>query len=219
MQQLKHRAAAATGAVVLSALVGCGGTAASGGGGTLSVDRVVEFAEEIGKDGADACPLPYDVGKAAEAAKVDQGVQPGAAGAEADEPVATAEGGRTTDPQSVWAGKTGALITCSYHVGGDDLKIHTSGTEVGSGVYVLSPTIHMVGDMGEDELKSYTEKATKAKTGETTPSKGGNVVTVRLDAGGKGDVALVVTAGESGKTSLKPEQVLELARTFAAQAK
>ncbi|MGW0468725.1 hypothetical protein ACWDX6_26235 [Streptomyces sp. NPDC003027] len=215
---MKRRVAAAAGITVLSTLVGCG----SGGpdtGGSLSLDRSITLAEETGKDGANSCPLPYDVGKAAEAAELDETIEPGAAGAEADEPVATAEGGRRTDPQSPWAGKAGAWITCSYHVGGEDLDIHTAGTEAGSAVNFLLPTTQHASGMSVEELKSYHEKTAKAKPGEAVPSKGGNVVTVRLDSGGKGDVALLLTVGESDKSTLKPEQVLELARTFATQAK
>ncbi|MGW7434314.1 hypothetical protein ACWGIN_32885 [Streptomyces sp. NPDC054861] len=218
MMRGRHAAAGTLGVVLLAALVGCGGTDA-GGGGSLSVDRVITLAEGVGKDGADACPVPYDAGKAADAAKVEEAIEPGAAGAEAGEPVATAEGGKTTDPQSAWAGKGGALVTCSYHVGKEDLKVLTVGAEAGNSVNIMLPTIQMAGGMSVDEVKRYAEAATQAETGEAVPSQGGNVVLVRLDSGGKGDVAMTLTTGESGKTSLKPEQVLELARTFAAQAK
>ncbi|MEU6988609.1 hypothetical protein ABZ946_35270 [Streptomyces sp. NPDC046324] len=218
MTHTKRAIAAAAGAVMLATLVACGGDG-SDAGGSLSVDRLVTLAEEVGKDGADSCPVPYDAGKAGESAKLGESIEPGHATSDAASPVATAEGGRTTDPQSVWQGKTGALISCSYHVGEEKLEIHTIGTEEGSGIYALAPVIQSAGSMGVDELKSYTEEGAKAKTGAAVPSKSGNVVTVRLDAEGKGDVALVMTSGESGETSLKPEQVVELAKTFAAQAK
>ncbi|MEV4949645.1 hypothetical protein [Streptomyces sp. NPDC053755] len=220
MRRSKPTAAGAVSAVLLAALVGCGSEdTGAGGGGSLSVDRLVTLAEEVGKDGSETCPLPYDAGKATEAAKVEEAVEPGAAGAEAGEPVATAEGGRTTDPGSPWSGKPGALVTCSYHVGGDDLEVHTAGTEAGKSVFVLAPVMQQAGGMSIDELKPYTEKAAKAKPGQPVQSEGGTVVTVPLDPGGTGDVTLVLTVGDSGKSSLKPEQVLELARTFAAQAK
>lgn len=205
--------------VLLATLTGCGNDEGANSGGALSLDRLTQVAEGVGKDGAESCPLPYDAGKASDAVGLRQDIAPGGAGAEADEPVATAEGGKTTDPQSVWAGKAGALITCSYHVGGEDLEIFTIGTAEGRGAYALAPTIQSAGSMGQDELKAYTEKAATAKPGEAVPSESGNVVTVRLDAGGKGDVALVLTAGEDGKTSLQSKEVVELATTFAAQAK
>ncbi|MGW2205322.1 hypothetical protein [Streptomyces sp. NPDC001774] len=218
MIRAKHAALGAVSAVLLTALVGCAGDDGADAG-AVSLDRLVTLAEEVGEDGAAKCPLPYDVAKGGDSAKLSENIEPGNGGSDADAPVATAEGGKTTDPQSPWRGTTGALVTCSYHMGEERLEIHTIGAEQGSGIYALAPVIQSAGSMGVDELKSYTEKGAKAKTGEAVPSKSGNVVTVRLDAGGKGDVALVLTSGESGKTSLKPDQVVELARTFAAQAK
>ncbi|MEV6330838.1 hypothetical protein [Streptomyces sp. NPDC051909] len=218
MRHLKPRAATAVSVVVLPLLVGCGGGGADNGG-SVSVDRLVTLSEEVGKDGADTCPLPYDAADAVDEAGLGEGIEPGAAGAEVDEPVATAQGGRTSDPQSPWAGKAGAWITCSYHVGGEDLDIHTAGTEAGNAINLLLPTAQSAAGMSSDEMKTYYEKADKAKPGEPVPSQSGNVVTVRLDSGGKGDVALLLTVGEDHKSKLKPEQVLELARTFATQVK
>ncbi|MFD0372897.1 hypothetical protein [Streptomyces sp. NPDC059071] len=222
MIRAKHTTLGATGAVLLAVLVGCGGSSEAGGsGGSLSVDRMIELAEKVGEEGADSCPLPYDAKEAAEAAKVEEAVEPGkagAAGASADEPVATAEGGKTTPPQSAWAGKAGAWITCSYHVGGEDLKIHTVGTEAGNTANVLLPTAQSAAGMTSDEVQAYWQKTDTAKPGEPVPTKGGNVVTVRLSSGGKSDVALLLTVGEGDKSKLKPEQVLELAKSFAAQA-
>ncbi|MFJ4338157.1 hypothetical protein [Streptomyces sp. NPDC088915] len=218
MIHVKHTARSAASAVLLLFLAGCG----SGGeeaGGDLSVDRVVEVADEAGEGGTDTCPLPYDAGAAAKAAKLDGDLRPGAAGAEADEPAATAEGGRTTDAQSPWAGKPGALITCSYHLGGEDLKVRTGAVSEGNAVYLQAPVIQAAGGMDPSTLRAYTVKGAGAKAGEAVQSEGGNVVTVRLDSGGKGDLALVLTAGDAGKTSLERGQVLALARAFASQAK
>ncbi|MFF2569123.1 hypothetical protein [Streptomyces sp. NPDC058084] len=205
------------GVVLVAGLVGCG----SGGtdaGGALSLDRLVEITEKVGKDGTDACPLPYDPSRAAEAAKLDQDIEPGPAEAGSDKPAATAEGGRTTDPQSPYAGKAGAWVTCSYHVGGEDLVVHAAGAEAGQAVSLMLPTMQAAAGMSVDETKAYWEKTAKAKPGEPVPSKSGNIATVPLGSGGKGDVALLLTAGDSGKTSLKPEQVAELAKAFAMQA-
>lgn len=219
MIRTKHVTLGAVSAVLVAALAGCGGGGGADAGGSLGVDRVVELAEGVGKDGADACPIPYDAGKAAEAAKVGEGIEAGAAGAEAGKPMATGEGGKTSDPQSAFAGKAGGLISCSYHVGGDGLTIHTVGTEAGSATNYLLPTAQYAGSMSVEDVKAFSGKAADAKVGEPVASKGGNVVTVRLDSGGKGEVALLLTVGEDDKSALKAEQVLELARTFAAQAK
>ncbi|MFF6776431.1 hypothetical protein ACFY8W_23105 [Streptomyces sp. NPDC012637] len=216
MIRVKHTVLGTASAVLLTTLVGCGSSGTEPG--ALSVDRLVSLSDEFAKDGAGTCPLPYDVAEAAEEAGLGEGIEPGAAGAEASEPHATAEGGKTTDPQSAWAGKAGAWITCSYHVGGEDLDVHTVGTEAGNAVNVLLPTTQKAAGMSVDETKAYWEKTDKAKPGVPVPSKGGNVVTVRLDSGGKGDVALLLTVGEDDKSKLEPEQVLELARTFASQA-
>ncbi|MFE0776164.1 hypothetical protein [Streptomyces sp. NPDC058861] len=218
MIHVKHIVRSTTGAALLLVLAGCG-SGGSEAGGALGVDRVVEVAEKSGGDGAGTCPLPYDAGAAAKAAKLDGELRPGEAGAEADEPAAIAEGGRTTDAQSPWAGKPGALITCSYHLGGEDVKVRTGAASEGSAVYLQAPVIQAAGGMDFPALKAYTVKGAEAKPGEAVQSEGGNVVTVRLDSGGKGDVALVLTAGDSGKTSLERGQVLALARAFASQAK
>lgn len=220
MSRTKHKVMGLVCGMLLAPLVGCGnGGDGAGSGEAVSLDRVVTLADEVRKGGADSCPLPYDAGKAGEAAGLDQEIQAGAAGAEADDPVASAGGGKTTDPQSAWAGKTGAYIMCFYHVGSENLEIYTVGTEEGNAVYVMAPRMQSAGSMGVEELKAGSEKAAKAELGEAVPSRSGNVVTVRLDSGGKGDVALMLSAGENGKTSLKPQQVLDLARAFAAQAK
>ncbi|MER7958590.1 hypothetical protein [Streptomyces sp. NPDC096030] len=215
MNHTKRKIAVAAGVAMLTTLVACGGDGTDAAG-TLSVDRVAELAEGVGKDGADACPVPYDAGKAA---GVAEGIEAGAAGAEAGEPMATGEGGRTTDPQSPLAGKAGGIITCSYHVGGEDLTVHTVGTEAGSATNYLLPTAQQAGGMSVEDVKSFGTQASDAKPGDPVASKGGNVVTVRLDSGGKGDVALLLTVGEDDKSALKPDQVLKLARAFAAQAK
>ncbi len=57
------------------------------------MDRVVEVADGADAAGADACPLPYDAGAAAKAAKLDGDLRPGAAGA-----------GRTSLPRPPRAG-------------------------------------------------------------------------------------------------------------------
>ncbi|MEU9705743.1 hypothetical protein [Streptomyces sp. NPDC047981] len=219
MIRTKYTALGAVSVALLTTLVGCGGGSGADAGASLSVDRVIELADGVGKDGADTCPIGYDAGEAAEAAKVGEGIKAGAAGAEAGEPTATAEGGRTTDPQSGWAGKPGGLISCSYHVGGEGLTLLTVGTEAGSATNFLLPTAQNAGDMSVEDVTVFGTKAADAKPGEPVASKGGNVVIVRLDSGGKGEVALLVTVGENDKSALKPDQVLELARTFASQAK
>ncbi|MFJ3580627.1 hypothetical protein ACIPPS_00080 [Streptomyces sp. NPDC090127] len=209
---------AASAVLLAAALVGCASDEGAGVG-ALSLERLALIADELGKDGAKECPLPYDAGKAGEAAGLDQSILAGAAGAEATDPSATADGGTVTDPRSVFAGKTGAFITCSYQVGGEDLNIYTVGTEEGNAVYAMAPRMQYDGSMGPDELTVNIEKGAKAELGKAVQSKSGNVVTVRLDPDGKGDIALMLAAGDSGETSLEPQQVLRLAEAFAAQAK
>ncbi|MEV5974324.1 hypothetical protein [Streptomyces sp. NPDC051921] len=217
MIRAKHTVLGAACTVLLATLVGCGASDA-GGSEALTVDRLIGLAGEVGKDGSGSCPLPYDPEKAASVADLGKRIEPGAAKAEPGDPVATAEGGQKTDQQSPWAGKPGALISCVYHVGDEKLEINTSGVAEGSGVYVLAPLIQYAGAMDATALRAYTKKAAEAELHEPVQSEGGNVVTVRFRSGDKGDVAMVLTVGEDGKASLAPEQVLGLAKTFAAQA-
>ncbi|MGW4727537.1 hypothetical protein [Streptomyces sp. NPDC004291] len=220
-----YRAAAAAGAVGLSVLlVACGGSggadAKAGSGGSLTVARVVELAREVGEDGAETCPLPYDVGAAAKAAKLGGTIEPAPpASNTADTPVTAEDGSERPEEGTAWAVNPGALVSCSYRTGGDALEIHTIGGEKQGVVSVMAPVIQRASGMSASELAPYVTAASGKQPGEPVATGSGNVVTVRLDSGGKGDVALVLTVGDSGKTSLERGQVLELARALASQAK
>ncbi|MER7520855.1 hypothetical protein [Streptomyces sp. NPDC126499] len=214
---MKQYVGAAAMAFLLATLVGCGATAASSSE-TLTLDRLTGLRGKVGKDGADSCPIPYDPGKAASIVDLGKGVEPGAPGAEPGDPVATADGGQKTDPQSPWAGKPGAVISCVYHAGDEKLEISTVAVAEGSGVYVLAPLIQYSGGMNPAALQTYTKKAAEAELRKPVQSDGGNVVTVRFRSGDQGDVAMVLTVGEHGKTALEPEKILELATTLAHQA-
>ncbi|MER7911402.1 hypothetical protein [Streptomyces sp. NPDC096068] len=217
-----HRAAAAAGAVGLSVLlVACGGSRGDAkAGGSLTVERVVELAREVGKDGAEKCPLPYDVGAAAKAAKMDGTIEPAPpASKTADTPVTAEDGSERPEEGTAWAVNPGALVSCSYRTGGDALEIHTIGGKKRGVVSIMAPVIQRASGMSASELAPYVTGASGKQPGEPVATGSGNVVTVRLDSGGEGDVALVLTVGDSGKTSLERGQVLELARTFASQAK
>ncbi|MFC8587909.1 hypothetical protein ACFUGD_25670 [Streptomyces sp. NPDC057217] len=218
-----HRAAAAAGAVGLSVLlVACGGSggADAKAGGSLTVERVVELAREVGKDGAEKCPLPYDVGAAAKAAKLGGTIEPAPpASNTADTPVTAEDGSERPEEGTAWAVNPGALVSCSYRTGGDALEIHTIGGEKQGVVSIMAPVIQRASGMSASELAPYVTGASGKQPGEPVATGSGNVATVRLGSGGKGDVALVLTVGDSGKTSLERGQVLELARALASQAK
>ncbi|MFJ3905959.1 hypothetical protein [Streptomyces sp. NPDC090025] len=216
-------------AVVLGAglvgVVGCGGGegGSGAGAGAMGLDRVIELSERTQKDAksgtgtAADCPLPVDVKAAAGDAGLTAPVEPGGRGAGADEPVAEAEGGRSTDPQSFWGGKPGATISCTYHVGADELVVHVIATEQGSALNGLAPAMQFATGSPVDALRADLDKAMKAERGTAVPTAGGNVVTVRLDPGGKGDVALMVTAGEAGKSAVPGDAIRKLAESLAAQ--
>ncbi|MFD5110032.1 hypothetical protein [Streptomyces cinereoruber] len=223
MHHLKWHRAAATGAVGLSVLlVACGGSGGTDAkaGGSLTVERVVELAREVGEDGAEKCPLPYDVDAIAKAAKLGGTVEPAPpASTTADTPVTAEDGSGQPEEGTAWAVNPGALVSCSYRVGGDALEVHTVGGEKRGVVSLMAPVIQRASGMPAAELAPYVTEASGKQPGEAVATGSGNVVTVRLDSGGKGDVALVLTAGDSGKTSLERGQVLALARAFASQAK
>ncbi|MEU8622741.1 hypothetical protein [Streptomyces sp. NPDC048623] len=207
-------------AFILAGLVGCqSGGAASGDGTALSVNRLAQLADEVGEDGSDNCPLPYDVKKAAGAVGLGKEIEPGAPDDALGAVVATAENGTQPEKESAWAANPGALVSCMYHSGEDALKIHTIGGEKPGVVSLLAPVMQRDGGMNTTELGPYVEKTKKAAPGEAVQSEGGNVVTVPLSAGDTGNVAIVLTVGNMGKTSLTPEQILELAKTFAGQTK
>ncbi|MEV7088256.1 hypothetical protein AB0O07_20605 [Streptomyces sp. NPDC093085] len=188
----------------------------------VSVKELVRIADEAGpgKNGKpaelDACPLPYDIGKAAEAAGVTAGSGAGGGG---DGPAATVEGGKyaaSGDPLDV---NPGALVSCAFRLGDEDVEVHTIGTERPSALAVLAPAIQAAAKMRTEDLAAYVDKAAQGAPGTPLVSGSGNVASVPLkDADGGSTGLVVAVAPDAGKTSLSRAQIEGLAKALVSQA-
>ncbi|MCC3654655.1 MULTISPECIES: hypothetical protein [Streptomyces] len=209
----QHRPAIAAVLTAAALMTGC----QSGGAATpLSLDGLTETADGMPDDGTDTCPLPYDMGRAAKAAGLDAEAGPGPV-EKSDEPVATAEGGKRAEPGDPLAVNQGVLVSCTFHIGRDDVQVHTAATREGYAVVPLAPVVSRLAAVSSDELIGYIDKAGKAKPGEAVVTGSGNVAAVRLKLDGDGDGVLVVGAGEWGKASLGRKQTGDLTQALADQ--
>ncbi|MFG2713917.1 hypothetical protein ACGFX2_25655 [Streptomyces goshikiensis] len=199
--------AAAVAALLLS---GC-----SGGGDALSLGSLQEEAAKIGGDGAADCPLSYDLAEAAKTAGVSLEAGPG--NTQGEQPAVTAEDGREAPEGSPWAANPGALVTCTFHLGQEDVELHTVATEKARALSVLAPVVQRAAGIGVDELGTFLKDAGAAKKGVPVVAKSGNVAAARLGLDGSGDATLLLTVGDSGKSGLGAEQVGALAKALAGQ--
>jgi hypothetical protein len=208
-------------AVVAVAVAGVFLTGCQGGeAGRLSVGGLTEIADDMDPDGADKCPLSYDLEKAAESAGLKGATGSGTGkGGDDSEPAATAEGGKKAQPGSPLATNPGALVSCTFHVGEENVQVHTVGAEKPQALSVLVPLIQSETGMSVADLSAYFDEVAKSDRGVPVLTKSGNVASVRLHLDGEGDAALLVSVGADGKTSMNQQQVTELARTLGSQAK
>ncbi|MFB8777525.1 hypothetical protein [Streptomyces broussonetiae] len=216
----RHRLATAAALAAAAALLtGCQSDGDSGDGGTaaLSLSGLTETAEGVPEDGADACPLPYDMGVAAKAAGIEGEVGPGSVRPDEDTPVATGEGGKRAKSNEPLGQNPGALVSCTFHIGQDDVQVHTIATSKPSAVLILAPVALSLTWSGTDDVIPYVEKVAASETGEVVVADSGNIAAVRLELDGEGDAALLVGAGEDGDTSLGREQVGALTEALAGQ--
>ncbi|MFF9352152.1 hypothetical protein [Streptomyces sp. NPDC014734] len=230
MQRARGALGTATAALlVLAFLAGCGerqdgtGAAAGSGGGAgragvpLSVDGLVAVADDVGPDGADRCPLPYDMKKAADAAGLSGRVGTGAPDGDAGTRAATAESGHTAEAGGAFAVNPGALVSCLFHLDDEAVEVHTVATEKPRAESALAPVIMSAGRLSPDSVTSYLERTSAGRPGEPVGTDSGGCATVRLKVVGDGDAALLVTAGDAGRTALTARQVDALARALHAQ--
>ncbi len=215
----RHRPLIAAALVAATLVTGCQSDAGGTGGGAapLSLSGLTKTADGMPDDGAGTCPLPYDVAEAAKGAGLD-----GAAGAgpvqDGGDPVATAEGGKRARPGDPLAENQGALVSCAFHIGKDDVQVHTVATRTPQAIAPLAPVIQMLSGSSVDELVGYTKKAGEAKAGDAVVTDSGNVAAVRLKLDGDGDAFLLVGLGEAGAASPdREQQVGDLARALAGQ--
>ncbi|MBM9621215.1 hypothetical protein [Streptomyces zhihengii] len=215
MTHRRHRLLLA--ALLLPALVtGCGSDA---GGGTapLSLSGLTETADEVPDAGADTCPLPYDIAAAAKTAGLDGAAGPGPVRDEG-EPVATAEGGKRAEAGEPLAENPGVLVSCAFHIGGEDVPVHTVATRSPQALAPLAPVIQMLSGASADGLSAYLRETGDAEAGDAVVTESGNVAAVRLALTGDGDAYLLVGLGEAGSGApAREQQVSDLARALADQ--
>lgn len=201
-------AAAATG--VLAACSGGGGSAALTQAGLH--DKVRSAAE-----GSTACPLDYDLDKAAAAAHVPGPATPVSAHVDLPE---------NADKDAVLATAHATDVECDYRLGAETVSVETLAAEKGSAAALLAPLIQRNAGMSSGQLAAYLGDVQKAPTGAPVATPTGNVALVRLRAAGGDSVVLMVSCGtdsgtDSGtdnRTKLTAEQVSALAENLGGQA-
>ncbi|MGW6718975.1 hypothetical protein [Streptomyces sp. NPDC054995] len=190
------------------------GTAADG---TVSVSAL-RAADDVGPDGADVCPLPYDVAAPAKKAGLAGEAGGGAApGDDSDDPAVTAESGRNAEGPGGFAANPGALVSCLFHVGDQTLEIHTIATESKSAENLLAPVIMAAGRLSSDDLVSYLQRTGATAPGEAVATENGGCATVRVKPADDGDASLVVTAGQGDNAGPGREKLTALASALHAQ--
>ncbi|MFI6690039.1 hypothetical protein [Streptomyces sp. NPDC050485] len=202
----RFRAAAALGAATLL-LTGCSKGSDSG---ALSVAWVKERAKATGTAGAPKCPVKYDIAAAGKAA----GYGDQAAGTSPDGPAATAA--FDGSPDSPIRRFDGATIDCVYRVNSQELHAYTVGVGKDLAVGLLAPQVQVDAKMSTAEMGTWLDKAATAERGLPVPTPGGTVVYVRLPVDGPGDVALIVSLGDTAKAD---PQLARLAKELASQAR
>ncbi|MGW0753311.1 hypothetical protein [Streptomyces sp. NPDC002587] len=193
-------------------LAGC---QSSGGATPLSLSGLTETADSMGAKGADTCPLPYDIAKAAKAAGLEGEARPGHADG-GDEPVATAEGGKRARPGDALAQNPGVLVSCDFRIGQEDVVVYTVATRDRQAINPLAPAIQQQAGMDLESLRAYLKQAGEAGAGEPVVTASGNLASVRLSLDGKGDAFLVVARG-AGPGAQDSAGVSALAKALAGQ--
>ncbi|MFI8437725.1 hypothetical protein ACIGJO_29065 [Streptomyces sp. NPDC079020] len=230
MERTRLRSGGAVAVLLATALLtGCGqdgGDGASGASdagagkasGPVSVSALRAAADKVGPDGADDCPLPYDIARAAKAAGLSGKTGAGAApGGDGDEPAVTAENGRDAQGPGGFAANPGALVSCLFHVGAHTVEVHTIATESASAENLLAPVIMPAGGFSVEELTAYLRRTAAGAAGEAVASGNGDCVTVRVKPSDDGDASLVVTAGEDESSGPGREKLSGLALALHAQ--
>ncbi|MEF9883504.1 hypothetical protein [Streptomyces sp. P9-A4] len=189
----------------------------SGAAAPLSLGGLTGTADKMPDGGASSCPLPYDMAAAAKAAGLEGAVGPGPVKADGD-PVATAEGGKRAKPGEPLAENPGVLVSCTFHIGKDDVEVHTVATGKPQALAPLAPVIQRLSGSSVDELVAYLKEAGEAEAGKAVVTGSGKVAAVRLKLDGDGDASLLVGLGEAGAGSPdRTKQAGDLAGALAAQ--
>ncbi|MFJ3199926.1 hypothetical protein [Streptomyces sp. NPDC086989] len=184
-------------------------------GDALSVDEVREIADAVDPEGGIECPLPYDFAAAAGAAGVAGAAGPGYATADLPALSGASDGG--SDPDGPLARNPGGVVSCVFHIGGEDLEVHTVATRRPQALSVLFPVVAKAAGLGPEGLVPFGAQAAAAKAGVPVLTASGNVAAVRLELDGDGDASLLLTAGGAGHSGLSRGQVEGLAQALAGQ--
>ncbi|MEU3743763.1 MULTISPECIES: hypothetical protein [Streptomyces] len=219
MTHARHRLLIAATLTAATLVTGCQSDAGGAGGGAapLSLSGLTKTADGMPDDGASTCPLPYDVAEAAKAAGLNGATGAGAVRDDGD-PVATAEGGKRARPGEPLAENPGVLVSCTFHIGEDDVQVHTVATRKPQAIAPLAPVVQMLSGSSVDELVGYMKKAGDAEPGDAVVTGSGNVAAIRLKLEDDGDAYLLVGLGEAGtRSSDRRQQVSDLAGALAGQ--
>ncbi|MBT3154897.1 hypothetical protein HTV45_29185 [Streptomyces sp. CHD11] len=213
MTHVRHRQLIAATLTAVALVAGCqNGSETS----PLSLKGLTETADGVPDDGASTCPLPYDIAEAAKTSGLDGRTGLGPV-EDDDTPVATGEGGERAEPGEPLAENPGALVSCTFHIGQDDVHVHTIATRKPNAINYLAPVISPLTGTSIDESLAYISQAADAEAGEVDITSSGSVASVRLELDGQGDAALLVGAGQSGDTSLSRKQLENLTKELAGQ--
>ncbi|MFF3432086.1 hypothetical protein [Streptomyces sp. NPDC002602] len=199
-------------AAAVTFLAGC----QSGSAPALSLGGLTKTADAIPREGQASCPLSYDITKAAKAAGADGASAPGSL-KEPGAAVATAEGGNRAEAGTPLAQNPGALVSCVFHIGREEVVVHTAATRHSQAVAPLAAIVAQLAGSSTDDLIAYINRMAEAKIGEPVVTKSGNVAAVRLKLDGEGDAVMVVGAGDTGHSSLGRERITVLATSLADQ--
>ncbi|MFI6350654.1 hypothetical protein [Streptomyces sp. NPDC050560] len=202
-QRRRGRSAAA--ALALAALTACGDPEPSGLSASGLHDTARGAAEETKE-----CPVGYDLGKAASAARV-----PG----RAEQVRARAELADKADEDAPIRTFEATDLECDYRLGGEPMAVQTVAAGHGDAVGLMGPLITRNAGLDVAGLRTYLAATKKAAHGTPVLTPGGNVASVRLDAAEGDSVALVITYGSDDEgTELTAAQVKSLSKELAAQA-
>lgn len=215
MTHPRHRPTIAAVLTAVALMTGCRN---DGGAEPLSLSGLVDIADGIPDDGTDTCPLPYDMAEAVKAAGLDTEAGTGPA-QDGDEPVATAEGGKRAKPGDPLAENPGALVSCTFHIGEEDVRVHTLAGREPIGIAPLAPVVSSLSAASIDDLTGYVDEVGRAEIGEVIVTDSGNVASVRLRLGGDGHATLLVGAGNAGHTSLTRKHMGDLTGALAEQVR
>ncbi|MFF3842286.1 hypothetical protein [Streptomyces sp. NPDC001930] len=215
----RHRLLIAGALTAATLVTGCQSGGTEGGAAPLSLSGLTATADGMPDKGASTCPLPYDVAEAAQAAGLNGATGAGPVQDDGD-PVATAEGGKRAEPGEPLAQNPGVLVSCTFHIGRDDVQVHTVATRTPQAIAPLAPVIQMLSGSSVDDLVGYMKKAGDAKAGDAVVTDSGNVAAVRLKLDGDGDAFLLVGLGEAGAASPdRKQQVGALAKALVGQVR